>query len=72
MIETRPANDGHYTVAGLPAGDYRVAALTDVESGEWNDPGFLAGLVDASIKVTLVEGQKTSQDLRLAGGSADR
>ncbi|HXT70654.1 MAG TPA: carboxypeptidase regulatory-like domain-containing protein [Vicinamibacterales bacterium] len=68
VIETRPGNDGRYSVTGLPAGEYRVAALTDVVSGEWNDPEFLARLVTASIAVTLVEGKSTPLNLRLAGG----
>src|SRR5207344_1908912 len=68
VVETRPASDGRYSIVGLPPGQYRIAALTDVETGEWNDPDFLSGLVGASIDVTLVEGQKLTQDLRLAGG----
>ncbi len=67
VIETRPGNDGRYAVTGLPAGDYRVAALTDMVAGEWNDPEFLTKLMSASIAVTLVEGQTTPLNLRLAG-----
>jgi len=65
---TRPATDGKYSVKWLPAGDYLIAALIDVEQGEWNDPSFLARLVSSSIKVALAEGKTTTQDLRLAGG----
>ena len=68
VVETRPGSDGRYAVTGLPAGEYRVAALTDVESGEWNDPRFLAGLVTASVTITLVEGEKTPLNLKLTGG----
>jgi hypothetical protein len=68
VMSTRPANDGKFRIGGLPPGDYRIAALTDVESGEWNDPAFLVSLVDASIRITLVDGQVTTQDLKLAGG----
>ncbi len=39
--QTRPATDGVFSVKGLPAGDYYIAALTDVEPGEWYDPAFL-------------------------------
>lgn len=67
VVETRPANDGRYSIVGLPPGPYRIAALTDVEAGESNDPGFLSSLGQASIGVTLVEGQRLVQDLRLAG-----
>jgi hypothetical protein len=65
---TRPATDGKFSMIGLPPGDYFIAALTDFEPVEMNDATFLAGLVNASIKVTLTEGQRTTQDLKLAGG----
>jgi len=68
IASTRPGTDGKYTFRGLPAGDYRVTAVTDVEPGEWYDPTFLAQLAAASIPVTLNEGQTKTQDLKLAGG----
>jgi hypothetical protein len=61
----RPASDGRFTARALPAGEYHVAALTDVEDGEWFDPAFLDRLVPASIRVTLREGEKTVQDIRM-------
>jgi hypothetical protein len=66
---TKPASDGHFRVANLPPGDYRIAAVTDVEQGEWYSPSFLAELVGASRAFTLAEGQKIVEDLRIAGGS---
>ena len=32
----RPSVDGHYAIADLPPGDYLVAAVADVDPGEWN------------------------------------
>jgi hypothetical protein len=61
----RPATDGTFAVRGLPAGEYYIAALTDVEPGEWYDPAFLGALVPASVKVTVRDGQRTVQDLRI-------
>jgi hypothetical protein len=61
----RPATDGAFKAMGLPDGEYFVAALTDLESGEWNDPSLLEQLVGSAIKVTLREGQTTRQDLRI-------
>jgi hypothetical protein len=63
--ETRPATDGAYAIVGLPPGDYLIAALTDVEAGEWNDPTFLESLAGSAAKVTLAGGRKTVLDLRL-------
>jgi hypothetical protein len=64
----RPGTDGRFTVGNLPAGSYRLAALTDIAPGEANDPAFLEQLVAASIPITLADGEKKVQDIRLAGG----
>jgi hypothetical protein len=66
VTSTRPSNDGGWSVRGLPAGEYLIAALTDVEPGEWQRPEFLAELVAASVKVRLDEGASVRQDLRIA------
>jgi hypothetical protein len=65
LLQTRPANDGAFTLKGLPAGDYYIAALTDVEPDEWLSPAFLESVVGAAVKVTIVDGQKTVQDLEI-------
>ena len=50
----------------LPAGDYLIAALTDIEDGQWNDRAFLAELAAAApIKVAVVEGDRKVQDIRV-------
>ena len=64
----RPSTDGKFSFNGLPAGDYRIAALTDVEPGAWNDPALLQQLMSASLAVRLVEGQSVVQDIRVSGG----
>ena len=64
----RPATDGRFAVRGLPAGDYRIAALVDLAPGEANDPEVLDQLVAASITFSLREGEQKVQDLRMAGG----
>jgi hypothetical protein len=62
---TRPGNDGKYRVQNLPPGDYLIAAVTDVQQNEWYDPAFLAQLVGGSTKITLGEGEKKAQSLRI-------
>jgi len=64
---TRPGSDGKYTVANLPPGEYRVAAVVDIAAGEANDPAFLEQLVPASVPIALAEGDRKVQDLRIAG-----
>jgi hypothetical protein len=64
---TRPATDGSYSVKGLPPGDYYLAAPTDLETGEWNDPVLLEQLVRSSARITLRDGEMASQDFRIGG-----
>jgi hypothetical protein len=64
---TRPATDGRFRFDDLPAGDYRLAAVTDVETGMWYDPDFLSPLLAASVPVPLSEGEQRVQNLRVAG-----
>jgi hypothetical protein len=61
----RPATDGRFALRNLPPGDYRLAAVTDVEPGQWFDPAFLRQLAGASVLVTLGDGEKKQQDLRV-------
>lgn len=62
----RPATDGRFVIANLPAGEYLLAAVTDVMPTEWNDPKFLERVAPAGVKITLGEGEKKTQDLRIA------
>jgi hypothetical protein len=64
---TRPGTDGKFTLRGLPAGEYRMTAVTDVEPGEWYDPAFLNQLQGVSIPLSIREGESKVQDVKLAG-----
>ena len=61
----RPGIDGRYTIVGLPPGQYLLAALTDVDEGDWQDPAFLEQLVPGSIPIAIGEGERKVQDLRV-------
>jgi protocatechuate 3,4-dioxygenase beta subunit len=61
----RPATDGSFSVRGLPAGEYYIAALTDIEPGEWYDPAFLEQLIPAAARVVVRDAARTVQDLRI-------
>jgi carboxypeptidase family protein len=63
----RPATDGSFTVAGLPAGAYAIAAAEDVEAADLSDPAFLVQLLASAYKVTLADGEQKKQDLRAGG-----
>jgi hypothetical protein len=63
----RPASDGKYKVTGLPGGEYFVVAVTAVDRSEVYDPLFLEQLVPVAFKITIKDGEKKTQDLRLGG-----
>jgi hypothetical protein len=63
---TRPATDGQFTFAVLPAGEYKLVALTDVEPGSWFDPAFLQQVDAASTRITVAEGEKKVQHLQIS------
>lgn len=69
ITSARPSTDGRFTFNSIPAGEYRLTAVTDVEPGEWYDPAFLSQLQSVSIPVTVGEGERKVQDIRLAGGN---
>lgn len=66
VASTRPGDDGRYVVPGLPPGEYYIAAVTDHAPEDLADPVWLAALVPASVKLTLAEGERKTQDLRIA------
>lgn len=65
ILTARPGLDGRYTFNGLPAGDYLVAAVTDIEPGSQFDPDFLNELAGAAVHVTVTDGGKQTRDLRI-------
>jgi hypothetical protein len=65
-VTARPASTGRYLVRNLPPGEYFVAAVTDVEFGDWWDQDFLASLAKPeTTRITLAEGEKKVLDLKI-------
>ena len=64
----RPDSNGKFKIVGLPAGEYYLSALTDIQQADFADPAFLEQLAGASYKFALAEGEKKVQDLKLSGG----
>jgi len=69
-VTAQPDTDGRYRLGGpgpamLPAGEYYLAAVTDVSKDEQYDAAFLKSIVPASLKITLAPGQKVTQNVRV-------
>jgi hypothetical protein len=65
----RAGADGKFRFFNLPAGEYYLAALTDFDPVDIGNPAFFDQIVPSAIKLTLEEGEKKTQDIKLAGGS---
>jgi hypothetical protein len=63
--QTRPSSDGQFAFRNLPAGDYLLGAVTDLEALDVYEPKFLAGLFNVSVSIRLAEGEKKRQDIRV-------
>jgi hypothetical protein len=64
-LSARPATDGRFTFTDLLAGEYFLAALTDLDPLDWQAPTFLDHVAPAAVKVRVAEGGRTVQDLRI-------
>jgi hypothetical protein len=62
---TRPGTDGRYRFVDLPPGDYLLAALTDLDEDTWRTREVLEQLAPAGVPLTLGEGERKVQDLRV-------
>ena len=65
VVWARPASDGRFTLRNLLAGEYLLAAATGVEPAAIADIEFLDQLAAAAIKLTLAEGERKNQDIRI-------
>ncbi len=60
----RTTKTGAFTIPGLPAGDYYVVAIASTTTREWQDPKFLESAAPMATRVTILDGDKKTQDLR--------
>ena len=65
ILTSRPGPLGRYAFRNLPPGTYYLAVVTDLDPGGQFDPELLKTLT-AGVRVTLTEGGKLLQDLRMA------
>jgi hypothetical protein len=60
--------DGTFRIGDLPPGEYFLAAVTDMEANDLKDASFLAELAAQAIRLTLGEGEKKVQNIKVPGG----
>jgi hypothetical protein len=61
----RPASDGRFRTMSLLSGEYYVAALSRFDPANLYDAAFLEQVAAQAFKITLAEGEKKVQDLRI-------
>ena len=67
ILSSRPASDGAYVMRNVIPGEYFLAAVEDVETSEWFDPEFLQRILPMATKITIADGEKKVQDLKVGG-----
>lgn len=67
IVSARPDAAGRYIFRGLPAGEYRIAATTDLVSQDLQDTAALARLAGQSAPFTIALGEKKTFDLKIGG-----
>ena len=60
---TQTDQQGHYTIQGLPPGEYFLSGLKSVEGGLESDEAFLKELQKTSTKVRLETGESKNESL---------
>ena len=60
----RTSKTGTYSIQGLPQGEYYIAAIASTSSREWQDPKFLEAVAPLATRVTILDGDKKTLDLR--------
>lgn len=64
----RASTAGRFAFTNVSAGDYYLAAVSDVEPNAWFNPGFLDEIIPTAIRISVAEGEHKTQDVRVAVG----
>jgi hypothetical protein len=56
---------GSFEVGGLPAGDYYLAVLRDIDSTDWYDPDLLRSVIPSAVTLRVTPGRRTTQDVQV-------
>jgi hypothetical protein len=66
LRNARADKNGSYTIAGIPAGEYLIAAIHEDSVPDWQNPAFMEKLARVARSVRVLEGDQQSQDLSAA------
>jgi hypothetical protein len=61
----RPDRDGRFRLSSLAAADYYIVAVDKLEPGEGNDAAFLERMAPGSKRLSIVEGDVKTVDLKV-------
>lgn len=63
IFAVRPDQNGRYALPDVPAGDYLITAVADIEPGDWFNPDVLERLAPAAAPVRIRRGDQLEIDL---------
>lgn len=52
-------------MTGLPAGQYYIAVVTELEPDEAMAPAFLDAILPGAIRITVKDGETVRQDIQI-------
>jgi hypothetical protein len=65
LQSARASAAGKFGLGAVPAGDYYVIAVPEEQAMDWRDPRMLESLSRAATRVTILEGEHKTIDLRM-------
>lgn len=66
VLTSRADTGGRFAFTGVPAGDYLLAALADLDPDQMASTDFLAALAQGALRLTVADGGTHVQNIRLA------
>ena len=63
IFAVRPDQTGRYSLPDIPAGDYLITAIADIDPGDWFNPDVLARLAPTAAPVSIRRGDTLEIDL---------